>query len=274
MDGRANCLPLLRWAGSKKRQFSAISRIFPRHYKNYVEPFAGSAAFAFCLGEREARLNDLNSDLVAFYRDVSKNSSDFYDDFTSIPRTKEAYYEVRKKYNAEGNSEKKSVLFYYLNRNCFNGIFRINKVGEFNVPFSNYKVSPYLSKDQFLKSVNLISSASIENLDFEEFCKSKVYRGDFVFIDPPYYSEDRIFNEYNQKPFTLDDVDRLRSVLEHIEDVGARFILSYPLSALSRSLERGWRSVRMPVLRTIAGNSLKRTIVQELLIYNYDRRST
>ncbi len=119
------CLPLLRWAGSKKRQFGSISQFFPPSYKRYAEPFAGSAAFAFCLGTDKAILNDINVDLTSFYKDVTRDPTSFYKQFTDMPRGEACYYEVRSKFNSQRECSDRSVLFYYLNRNCFNGIHRV-----------------------------------------------------------------------------------------------------------------------------------------------------
>lgn len=266
-------LPLLRWAGSKKRQFSALSRVFPRKYNRYVEPFAGSASFAFCLGETRLCLNDLNADLVSFYKNVRVDPSSFYRSFSEIPRDVSTYYKIRASYNESSDSIEKSILFYYLNRNCFNGIFRLNRRGEFNVPFSDYRVSPYLTEAQFLKSAEMLAESRLTSSDFEEFCYSNVIEGDFVFLDPPYYSEERIFGEYTARGFTQDDFARLERVLEVLHRRGVCFLLSYPSSALARKVAARWKSVAVPVLRTVAGDAGKRRVVKELLIYNYDRRS-
>jgi DNA adenine methylase len=145
-------LPLLRWAGSKKRQYESLKKIFPASFNTYAEPFAGSAAFFFRLKPQAARLNDINKNVVHFYRDCRTLSSEFYEDFAALPRSRRRYYELRQTFNSLPRSRQKSILFYYLNRNCFNGIHRTNKRGEFNVPFSDDRVSPYLGKKNFAKA--------------------------------------------------------------------------------------------------------------------------
>lgn len=263
------CLPLLRWAGSKKRQFASISKFFPSTYTRYAEPFAGSAAFAFCLGTKNAILNDINLDLTSFYKDVTNDPVLFYRKFLEIPRGESNYYEIRSKFNSEKERTDRSILFYYLNRNCFNGIHRLNKRGEFNVPFSSSRVSSYLSEEQFLRSVEVVRSATVHCLDFEDFCDRNLGEGDFVFIDPPYYSADRIFNEYNTKAFDREDFGRLERLLVRLNDKGTRFLLSFPEVPESEELASHWSSSCVPVRRTIASDPSKRRVSTELLIHNY-----
>lgn len=266
-----NSLPLLRWAGSKKRQYSRLRDFFPDDYKAYVEPFAGSASFFFRMAPKSAKLNDLNSDVVEFYRHASRDPTKFFSDFDELVRSKRNYYVVRDRFNALPSCREKSILFYFLNRNCFNGIYRTNKSGEFNVPFSSDRVSPYLTREQFNASARLVGRAKIYNEDFESFCQSHVQCGDFVYLDPPYYKEgQRIFNEYNSVPFSPDDFDRLMDVLLRINRIGSQFLLTFPLTAASRGLAREWNSRWHRVLRTVAGDASKRVVQTEMLIYNYE----
>lgn len=264
-------LPLLRWAGSKKRQFVSFQAFFPSSYNKYVEPFAGSAAFFFCLRPKVARLNDLNRNVVDFYRNCRRSPSEFYDTFASIPRSERRYYTLRDEFNASPRSKNRSILFYYLNRNCFNGIHRTNRSGEFNVPFSSSRVSPYIGKKTFVESVGLLSRAKITNSDFEKFCTNNVERDDFVYLDPPYFKlGQRIFNEYNAFPFADEDFDRLKRTLKMIDKRGAKFLLTFASSELTMALAKSWKSTSLSVTRSVAGDPAKRGKQVELLIYNYD----
>ena len=273
MGRKSPLLPLLRWAGSKKRQFTAVSKYFPRTFSRYNEPFAGSASFAFCMDNSTACLNDLNTDIIDFYTHCRFNPESFYDAFTRIPRTTTAFYDYRTVYNASPRSLQRSILFYYLNRNCYNGIYRLNKAGAFNVPFSNFRVSPYLNLQQFVSSASMLRQVTLFNKDFEEFSLSNMDTGDFAFIDPPYYASERIFSEYTAPPFDEGDFDRLLQVLGILDGRGVKFLLSYPEGPLAKKAAREWRSAKTPVLRTVAGDPSKRRRMQEMLIYNYDRRS-
>lgn len=271
-DSPPTMLPLLRWAGSKKRQFRKLEPFFPKHYRSYVEPFAGSAAFFFGLRPAKARLNDLNPDVTNFYKHVRKDPAAFFDRFSRIRRSASNYYRVRDQFNSEQNRECRAILFYYLNRNCFNGIYRTNKSGEFNVPFSDDRVSPYLSKAQFVASSEELQRTKITTLDFEDFCKDFVEADDFVYLDPPYYrAGHRVFNEYIATPFSPADFKRLIDTLKYIDRKGARFLLTFPATSEIAQAGLGWRSTRRRVLRTVAGDPAMRRVQNEMLISNYER---
>ena len=263
--------PLLRWAGSKKRQFNKLKGFFPATFDTYVEPFAGSASFLFNIRPKKARLNDINVNLFDFYSYAKSDSADLYDRFIRKKRTPETYYRARIKFNAAERGLNKTADFYFLNCNCFNGIFRVNKKGEFNVPFSDNRVSPYLTRQQFLEGCEVVKAAEVYNLDFEEFCKRAVAANDFVFLDPPYYrTGQRIFNEYALEIFTSSDFERLDAVLRMIHDRGAKFLLSFPRTCDSIRLAKSWNSATSYVLRTVAGDPGARRKQSEMLIYNFN----
>jgi DNA adenine methylase len=138
----AEAQPLLRWAGSKKRQFHTLKEYFPARFETYAEPFAGSAAFLFRIGPPKAKINDINSDLYDFYRYAQRAPRELYSAFRKIPRTAKTYYRIREEFNSLTRGELRTQYFYFLNRNCFNGIYRVNREGAFNVPFSDDRVSP------------------------------------------------------------------------------------------------------------------------------------
>lgn len=264
-------LPLLRWAGSKKRQYESLRKFFPPTFNAYVEPFAGSAAFFFRLRPTTARLNDINKSVVQFYRDCRTSPADFYAEFSAIPRSKRRYYELRNTFNSLPLSRQKSILFYYLNRNCFNGIHRTNRQGEFNVPFSSERVSPYLGKRKFYESAEALNAAKITNLDFEKFCDENVEAGDFVYLDPPYFKQgQRIFNEYNAFPFLDDDFTRLERTLSSLDRRGAAFLLTFAKNERTHALCKKWGSKFEQVTRSVASNPDKRAKQTEVLIFNYD----
>lgn len=262
--------PLLRWAGSKKRQFATYSRYFPEAFSAYVEPFAGSAAFLFGMRTQGAKLNDINRDVMDFYGHASASPEAFYKAFLQIDRNSTEYYITREKLQRARRSFARSVMFYYLNRNCFNGIYRVNRQGHFNVPFSDNRVSPYLSQGEFVEASSLIFRSQLSCRDFEVFCDDAVERRDFVFIDPPYYSDkNRIFAEYNSRDFDRTDVERLLGTMEQIDHRRARFLLSFPAGELAQALSRGWHATEVDVTRTVAGNFTMRRTDKEVLISNY-----
>ena len=264
-------VPLLRWAGSKKRQYQALRAQFPTGFGRYVEPFAGSAAFLFRMGCRNAIINDINTDVCRFYEDVREHTDVFLKFMAGSPRSRECFYDTRAKFNAAPSGVSRSIYFYYLNRNCFNGIYRVSKSGKFNVPFAQDRVAPYLDNEAFRSATRQLGTTQIRNQDFSTFIATNVVAGDFVFLDPPYYvAGTRVFGEYTPVPFGPRDLERLARSLGDIDAAGARFLLTYPATDESAALARGWLWQSMTVRRSIAGDPSFRRNVQELLIRNYE----
>src|ERR1041385_6324787 len=215
--------PLLRWAGSKKRQFNSFKEYFPDDFETYAEPFAGSAAFLFRIGPRKAKISDINTDLFDFYHYVKQSPKELYSEFLKIPRNAETYYRIRTEFNSLPRGRTRTQYFYFLNRNCFNGIYRVNRQGAFNVPFSDDRVSPYLDVEEFERSCQVIARTKLYNKDFEPFCRNSISTGDFVFLDPPYYRiGSRIFNEYGISEFVPADFVRLTKLLNYLDRVGTK----------------------------------------------------
>lgn len=266
-----SALPIVRWAGSKKRILPEILRAVPKFSGKYVEPFAGSACLFFRLNPDRASLNDLNQRLTDFYRTASIMPDEVYEKFVSIERSRERYYEVRAQQNLPNDPVLAAAHFLFLNRNCFNGIYRVNKSGAFNVPFSNSRVAPYPSLEEFLDASKLLRRAEISSADFETFCERVCGEDDFVYLDPPYYvPEVRIFREYNETDFTENDTQRLVALLDRMAERGVKFLLSYPKGALAAELAARWSSREFKAMRSIAGNSSARRAEIEVLIANYD----
>jgi DNA adenine methylase len=163
------------------------------------------------------------------------------------------------------------VRFVYLNRNCFNGIYRTNKDGHFNVPFSADRTGAYFTLNELIECSRVLQNAELRAWDFGTTLRY-VKEGDFVYLDPPFaVSRRRVFREYGVRPFDIDDVDRLGTHLRKIADRGADFLVSYADSSEARELARPWRWRRVPVRRHIAGFGEARKRAYELMITNIDR---
>jgi DNA adenine methylase len=209
-------------------------------------------------------------DLIRFYRALAQHPLEIYSKFCSLPREPETYYEIRSRWHSGSDEIARAAYFLYLNRNCYNGIFRTNLRGEFNVPFSACRVPPYPSFEEVKTAALELAKVTIRCEDFEEACRAEVRNRDFVYLDPPYYVPSvRIFREYSSKPFNEGDLQRLADLLNEIDRRGARFLLSYPDCRLIRGIARSWRSSRISVRRTISGKLASRGYAPELLIRNY-----
>jgi DNA adenine methylase len=262
--------PILRWAGSKKRSLPEIQPFLPPTTERYFEVFAGSACLLFHLGFKKSVIADNNKELIKFYRTIAQKPSAVYRHFQSIPRNPRTYYSIRSRWNMEIDPVIRAAYFFYLNRNCFNGIYRTNSQGAFNVPFAADRVPAYPSECTVVAAASLLQRTRIFCSDFEKIC-SKVRKGDFVYLDPPYYvPAERVFREYSSKPFSNSDFQRLANTLAKLDRVGANFLLSYPDCSVASKLARRWNRSAITVRRTVASDTFSRRRTKELLVYNYD----
>ena len=260
--------PFLRWAGSKRKQIPRLREFWSADYDRYVEPFAGSACFFFSLRPKKALLADKNADLIETFELVRDAPSRVYDRVVAIPRTKERYYLERARNPVKLTPIQRAARFIYLNRNCFNGIYRTNRSGQFNVPFATSRAGTFVTRDEFIEASKSLQRATLRSWDFGTTLRY-VRDGDFVYLDPPYAVESRrVFREYSERPFCAKDLSRLEEHLVKISQRGAAFLVSYADCREARSLAVNWNSCRMRVRRHIAGFSDARRTAYELLISN------
>ena len=262
--------PFLRWAGSKRKQIPRLREFWSTHYDRYVEPFAGSACLFFSLRPKNALLADKNADLIATFEAVRDDPSRVYDRVVAIPRTEERYYVERALNPTTLTPLQRAARFIYLNRNCFNGIYRTNRSGQFNVPFATSRAGAFLTHTEFLEASKSLQGATLRSWDFGTTLRY-VREGDFVYLDPPYVvASRRVFREYGKCPFCSDDLSRLSEHLARIHNRGAAFLVSYADCHEARVLAKPWFSSRMRVRRNIAGFAGARKIAYELLITNIE----
>lgn len=262
--------PVLRWAGSKKGSLKKLTQIIPSKATRYVEVFAGSACLYFHLLPSKALISDNNSELMRFYRILAKSPNEIIELLNKIPREKDTYYAIRSNYFNEKEDCEWAAQFLYLNRNCFNGIYRTNLKGFFNVPFAGSRVAGYPSRENILNISSALSSCELKNDDFEDICINQIKKNDFVYLDPPYYvTTNRVFREYSSKPFSECDFNRLITTLREIDRRGAYFLLSYPNNPIASPLVEEWYHTVIDVRRIISSKVESRGTVSELLIRNY-----
>lgn len=239
-------------------------------YQRYVEPFAGSATLFFAINPTKALLADLNDDLIATYGVLKKNPQKLHRLVASIPRNKKTYLMLRAKKKVTLSKIERAARFIYLNRFCFNGIYRTNKSGDFNVPYAPNGTGQISSLEHFHECAESLERAELRQWDFG-VTLSHVRKGDFVYLDPPYAVEDRrVFCEYGPKTFGKRDLNRLSAHLERINLRGAAFLLSYADCTEARQIFKKWKTKRMLVSRNIAGFSSHRRHAYELLVTNMD----
>jgi DNA adenine methylase len=260
--------PLLRWAGSKRKLLSELVTAVPLEFSTYIEPFAGSACLFFHLQPERAILGDINPELIGFYRATRKHPHKVLQRALRCPRTESGYYITRVRYIAERDATSRASFFLFLNRFCFNGIFRTNTKGDFNVPFGT-RTGAFPSSEEFRNAANLLKRATLLCSDFEQVLH-RAKEGDFAYLDPPYvYRTRKDRGEYGPDSFSLSDIARLRSAIENLDQRSVRFLLSYLDCDEIRPISNQFNCRTVPVARTVAGLTKARQVVNELLISNF-----
>jgi DNA adenine methylase len=260
--------PLLRWAGSKRQLIPRLAGYWSSNYERYVEPFCGSSALFYQLAPRAALLSDSNEELVTFYQVVRANPVGLWQEVARMARTRDQYNAVRKLNPITLSTHDRAVRFLFLNRNCFNGLYRTNLAGEFNVPFSEARTGTLPSLDTFLTSASALANATLRCCDFGHALRD-TRSGDFVYLDPPFFvTTRRVFRHYGPRGFHEADMTRLASHLEKLDKKGVHFVLSLADSPEARSIAKVWRVKRLRVRRQIAGFADERRHAYELAITN------
>ncbi|MBI5757767.1 MAG: Dam family site-specific DNA-(adenine-N6)-methyltransferase [Planctomycetales bacterium] len=259
--------PFLRWAGSKRQQLSRLVQFWKPSHQRYIEPFAGSACLFFEIAPAQAILGDNNDSLIEVYRAVRDQPDRLFDRLCRIRRNAETYYRWRAKSPASLDAETRVVRFLFLNRNCFNGIFRTNLKGEFNVPIGT-KQGAYFTRTDLRECSDQLQKTKLVAGDFTRTLKH-VRAGDFVYLDPPFaVTSRRMFREYGTKSFDTTDVPRLAASLAQIDQCGAEFLVSYADCTEARTLAKRWNAVKFPIRRHVAGFFGDRRYAYEWLVSN------
>lgn len=221
-----NITPFLKWAGGKRWLTKRLEDHLPKKYNNYIEPFLGSGAVFFHLKPKTSVLADINENLINTYNAIKKDHTAIYDRLIEHNKSHNAdyYYHIRSlEYTDPIDS---AARFIYLNRTCFNGLYRVNQKGKFNVPIGS-KDKVILDTDDFESIAYQLKKAEILHSDFEPIIE-RAQEGDLVYIDPPYTVKhnNNGFVKYNEHMFTWDDQVRLSNAIQRAGERGAHILLS------------------------------------------------
>ena len=273
--------PLLKWAGGKRHISQILEAHLPENWGNgtFYEPFLGGAALFLHLNPPKAFLADVNPKLVNFYIEVRDNTSQLLSAIEDIARQFDSlselnrvdyYLALRQDFNSDVSRLESAALFYALNKLCFNGLYRENSQGKFNVPSGKKTKFPTLAHGDFLEVASRLSGASIELSDFEKSVAKSV-SGDFVYFDPPYVplNATSSFTAYSAEGFGLEDQRRLAATLSELHERGVRAMLSNSYSDVTREIYKGLRQVKISAPRMVSANGSRRGQVDELLVMNY-----
>ncbi len=271
--------PFLKWAGGKRQLLPEIKKYVPKKYNTYYEPFLGGGAILFYLQPKNATINDSNTELINCYEVIRDSLDELIEDLKKHENEESYYYEVREldrtsTYKDNYNKVKRASRILYLNKTCYNGLFRVNSQGQFNVPFGRYK-NPNILDEAVLRAVNKYlnnNKVKIFNTDFEKAVLD-AKKGDFVYFDPPYdpVSQTAYFTGYDVNGFDKEEQKRLKSVFDDLTSRGCQALLSNADTDFIVDLYGSrYKIEKIAATRAINSNALKRGKITEVLVRNYE----
>jgi DNA adenine methylase len=270
--------PFLKWAGGKRQILPVLREYLPKSFKNYHEPFVGAGAVLFDIQPSKAAINDINFELINCYQVIKDSVEELIEKLCVHINEKDYYYSVRdldrkEEFKSLSPIERASRILF-LNKTCYNGLFRVNSDGQFNVPFGKYK-NPKIVNEIVLRAVNNYlnnNSVSIMNVDFEEAVKG-AKKGDLIYFDPPYdpLSDTSSFTGYNLHGFRKEDQVRLRDLFVKLSDKGCFVALSNSSTQFIRDLYKDFKIVTVEANRAINSVASGRGKIEEVLVLNYEQ---
>ncbi|RAM49669.1 MAG: DNA adenine methylase [Hapalosiphonaceae cyanobacterium JJU2] len=270
--------PFLKWAGGKRQLVpDIIASHLPQKYNTYYEPFIGGGALLFSLQPKQAVINDSNTELINCYKVIRDSVDELIEDLKKHNNQESYYYAIRdwdrnKDYQSKSPVERASRIIF-LNKTCYNGLFRVNSQGQFNVPFGRYK-NPNILDIAVLKAVSKYfndNQIDILNLDFQEAIQG-AKKGDFIYFDPPYdpVSDTSSFTGYDVNGFNKDQQIRLKETFDDLNSRGCNILLSNAYTEFIVNLYGDYKQTKIAATRAINSNVSKRGKVDEILIQNYE----
>jgi DNA adenine methylase len=265
----------LKWAGGKRRLIEQIDPYIPRNIDTYYEPFLGGASMFFYIKQRynpkSCVLSDINEDLIETFKSVRDDPHKLIKELKKFKNknSKEFYYKIRKKFNQKKiTGIKRNAAFIYLNKTCFNGLWRVNLKNEFNVPYANYKNPEIYDKETIYHASNLLKGVVIKCQDYRDILDS-VKKNDFVYLDPCYDPLKKTsFAKYNPKRFTEKDRIELAKFMRFLKNKGICVILSNNDIAEIRKIYFNFEVREILAPRFINSKGNGRGKIRELLIMN------
>lgn len=272
---REETYPIVKWVGGKRQLMFELLENMPKSYNRYFEPFIGGGALFFELQPEKAYISDMNEELINLYSVVKNNVYELIDELKKHKISKEYFMNIRnidrtKEYK-KWSAIQKASRFIYLNRTCFNGMYRVNSKGEFNVPFGNYKNPRIIDENNLINCSNLLQKTEIKNADFSEILNC-VQSGDFVYFDPPYVplNETSSFTSYTKDGFDIDMQFKLREVCNELDSMGVKFMLSNSDTKFVNEVYENYNIKKVFASRQINANPNGRGKITEVLVKNYD----
>lgn len=263
--------PPIKWAGGKTQLLPQFRPLFPRNFSGYAEPFLGGGAVFFELRPKNSILIDSNFDLINFYLVVKNNCDRLIEYLRNHKNTPEYYYEIRKIDPNSLDDVSRASRFLYLNKTGYNGLWRVNTKGEFNVPFGSYRRPKIVDKQNLFLVSKALQDVTLLCADFE-VVEDYIKPGDFVYFDPPYHplTKTARFTRYTEQSFGENEQIRLSKLFSRLDKIGCLLMLSNSDTPLTRRLYRKYNIATVQARRPINCRPDMRGYVNEIVVRNYD----
>jgi len=266
----------VKWAGGKKQLLNQFKNFFPSKIERYFEPFSGSGAVAFYIiknySPKEVYLSDINEELINCMNVIKNNVNELINLLKKykIKHNKEFYYKIREKDVSNLSNLERAARFIYLNRTCFNGLYRVNSKGQFNVPMGSYK-NPGICQEEDLREISrLLKRTKISISQFYDFVKN-TEKGDFIYFDPPYYplKKGKSFTTYTKFNFLEKEQEKLAETFRILAKKNCKVMLSNSDTNFIKNLYKGYHVSFVKAKRMINCDATKRGEINEVVITNY-----
>ena len=268
---RRRVTPFVKWAGGKGQLLDQLEPLLPDRFGAYLEPFLGGGAFYLALEPARAILSDCNEDLIATYRMIRDRLDELLAELDTHRHEETYYYDVRAQRPDRLTPVARAARFIYLNKSCYNGLYRVNRSGQFNVPFGRSRTAPRLYSEANLRRIAaLLAGAELVVAPYQQTL-DRARRGDFVYFDPPYHplSATSNFTAYTAAAFDAGDQRELARWYRLLDDRGCKLMLSNSSAPLIRELYADFRVEEVQAHRMINSDAGARGAITELVVLNY-----
>jgi DNA adenine methylase len=261
----------IKWAGGKGQLLSQFDLMLPKNFDLYIEPFVGGGAMFFHILPERSILIDNNSELINFYETVRDSVSDLIDDLKVHKNDEEYYYIMRSLDPKNMDPVKRASRFLYLNKTAYNGLWRVNKSGQFNVPFGRYRSLKIFDEENLIAVSDLLKRSKIFFGDFE-MVLDHATRGTFVYFDPPYHplSKTANFTSYSGKFDEMDQI-RLHECFKRLDEIGCYIMMSNSDTEFIKELYKDYDIKIVKARRAINSRTDGRGMINELVVRNFDQ---
>ena len=271
--------PVLKWVGGKRQLLDIINPLIPKNISTYVEPFVGGGAVLLDLKPKKAIINDYNAELINVYKVIRDNPQELMLllEKHQIKNNENYFYEIRSLDREDSyddmSSIEKAARIIYLNKTCFNGLFRVNQAGQFNSPYGSYK-NPNIVNRPAVSAMSIYfnnNNIKIMQGDYKQALKG-LRRGSFVYLDPPYLpiSTSSSFTGYTEGGFTIEDQKELKRQCDRLNERGIKFLLSNSDHKIIKELYQDYNIITVKARRAINSKGNKRGEINEVLVKNYE----